>query len=102
MALRFALLRDGGHRSQPVALRHRTQFETIFLDFDTEEQLVRFLRHPDMVKYCENVLCPIRDIVMLVRDRFRSNPALPKDAPWIRTQGAAYLRLLVPVFSCSA
>ncbi|KAJ7752167.1 hypothetical protein B0H16DRAFT_1460134 [Mycena metata] len=73
MALRFALLRDY-HRGDPTSFRSRTQFEVFFIDLDTEEELVRFLRRPEVARFSQQVLAPLRDQVMQIRDRFHLAP----------------------------
>lgn len=94
MALRFALLRDY-QRGDPTSFRSRTQFEVFFLDLDTEEELVRYLRRPEVMQFSQGVLVPLRDTVMLIRDRFRVSPPVARDSPWIRHQTSIYLRFLV-------
>lgn len=94
MALRFGLLKELEPDSSP-SLRDRSEFEAYFLDFPREEELVRYLRDPDVVKFSQIVLLPLRDVVMLVRDRFRNNGPLPRDSPWIRRQLSEYMRLIV-------
>ncbi|KAJ7689218.1 hypothetical protein B0H16DRAFT_1752949 [Mycena metata] len=93
MALRFALLRDY-QRGDPSSFRSRTQFEVFFIDLDTEEELVRYLRRPEVSQFSQGVLVPLRDTVMLVRDRFRFSPPIARDSPWIRHQTSIYLRYL--------
>ncbi|KAJ6592943.1 hypothetical protein B0H19DRAFT_1245742 [Mycena capillaripes] len=93
MALRFALSRDVVQGTTPLRST-RSQYEVFFIDFDTHEELTLYLRRPEVINYCHNVLSPLRDIVMLVRDRFRSQAPQPKDIPWLRQQLSQYLRLL--------
>ena len=94
MALRFALLRDY-QRGDPSSFRSRTQFEVFFIDLDTEEELVRYLRRPEVSQFSQGVLVPLCDTVMLVCDRFRFSPPIARDSPWIRHQTSIYLRYLV-------
>ncbi|KAJ7732740.1 hypothetical protein DFH07DRAFT_968310 [Mycena maculata] len=93
MALRYGLLKDISH-GPAVQLSERAQFDTIFLDFDTEEELSLYLRRPDIQNYCRVVIGPLHDIIMLVRDRFRDEAPLPRDTPWVRAQMSDYIRLL--------
>ncbi|KAJ7780755.1 hypothetical protein DFH07DRAFT_765252 [Mycena maculata] len=81
MALRYGLLKDIS-RGPAIQLSERAQFDTIFLDFDTEEELSLYLRRPDIQNYCRIVIGPLRDIIMLVWDCFRNEALLPHDAPW--------------------
>lgn len=94
MALRFALLK---HRPDhgPPSERARSDFEVIFVDLDTHSDLVEFLQRPSMIEFSRDVLRPMRDIAMLVRDRFRNDDPQPRDSPWIRLQLARYLGLIV-------
>ncbi|KAJ7713532.1 hypothetical protein B0H16DRAFT_1743233 [Mycena metata] len=93
MALRFALLRDY-HRGDPTSFRSRTQFEVFFIDLDTEEDLVRFLRQPEVARFSQQILAPLRDQVMAIRDRFHLAPSVARDSPWIRFQTSIYMRFL--------
>ncbi|KAJ7711584.1 hypothetical protein B0H16DRAFT_1480241 [Mycena metata] len=93
MALRFALLRDY-HRGDPSSFRSRTQFEVFFIDLDTEEDLVRFLRRPEVARFSQQILAPLRDQVMPIRDRFHLAPPVARDSPWIRFQTSIYMRFL--------
>ena len=94
MALRFALLRncppDG-----ILPIRARSQFEVFYLDFDTEGELARYLRRPEVVVFAETVLSPLRDIALMIRDRFRDASPAPRDSVWLRTQLSHYIQLLV-------
>ncbi|KAJ7026011.1 hypothetical protein C8F04DRAFT_1190928 [Mycena alexandri] len=91
MALRFALLRN--YRRNELPTRHsRTQFEVFFIDFDTDEELVRYLRRPEVSKFSLETLAPLRDQVMLIRDRFHGSAPLARDSSWIRRQTAVYMR----------
>jgi hypothetical protein len=98
MALRFALLRDY-HRGNPTSFCSRTQFEVFFIDLDTEEDLVRFLRRPEVARFSQQILAPLRDQVMAIRDRFHLAPPVARDSPWIRFQTSIYMRFLVCLFS---
>ncbi|KAJ7817020.1 hypothetical protein B0H13DRAFT_1923192 [Mycena leptocephala] len=93
MALRFALLKDVC-RPAIGSDRSRSQYEVFFVDFDTQEELVQYLCRPEVVNYCHNVLGPLRDVVSLIRDRFRVRLPLPKDAPWLRRHLANFLHHL--------
>ncbi|KAJ7702002.1 hypothetical protein B0H16DRAFT_1483293 [Mycena metata] len=93
MALRFALLRDY-HCGDPSSFRSRTQFEVFFIDLDTEEDLVRFLRCPEVARFSQQILAPLRDQVMLIRDRFHLAPPVARDSPWIRFQTSIYMCFL--------
>lgn len=101
MALRFALLRDY-QRGAPASFRTRSQFEVFFIDLDTEEELVRYLRRPEVTNFSQQILVPLRDQVMLVRDRFRGSPPAARDSPWIRHQTSVYMRYLVSRYSMAA
>ncbi|KAJ7017472.1 hypothetical protein C8F04DRAFT_1279388 [Mycena alexandri] len=91
MALAFALLRN--YRRNELPTRHsRTQFEVFFIDFDTDEELVRYLRRPEVSKFSLETLAPLRDQVMLIRDRFHGSAPLARDSSWIRRQTAVYMR----------
>jgi hypothetical protein len=97
MALRFALLRN--YRRNELPTRHsRTQFEVFFIDFDTDEELVRYLRRPEVSKFSLETLAPLRDQVMLIRDRFHGSAPLARDSSWIRRQTAVYMRSIVSRF----
>ncbi|KAJ7175541.1 hypothetical protein C8R46DRAFT_1030586 [Mycena filopes] len=96
MALGFALLQDY-YRGQSSAFRTRTQFEIFFLDLDSEEDMVRYLRRPEVVQFSVDVLVPLRDTVMLGRDRFRTASPILRDSLWIRHETSNYLRYLWPV-----
>lgn len=97
MALRFALLKDVC-RPAISSDRSRSQYEVFFVDFDTQAELVQYLCRPEVVNYCHNVLGPLRDVVSLIRDRFRICLPLPKDTPWLRRHLANFLHHLVCYF----
>ncbi|KAJ7029779.1 hypothetical protein C8F04DRAFT_1187455 [Mycena alexandri] len=90
MALRFALLRDY-QRGAPTSFCTRSQFEVFFIDLDTEEELVCYLRRPEVTNFSQQILVPLRDQVMLVRDHFRGSPPAARDSPWIRHQTSVYM-----------
>ncbi|KAJ7023302.1 hypothetical protein C8F04DRAFT_1271490 [Mycena alexandri] len=90
MALRFALLRDY-QRGAPASFRTCSQFEVFFIDLDTEEELVRYLRRPEVTNFSQQILVPLRDQVMLVRDRSRGSPPAARDSPWICHQTSVYM-----------
>ncbi|KAJ7669493.1 hypothetical protein DFH06DRAFT_1125846 [Mycena polygramma] len=93
MALRFALLKDLP-RAAPPAYHARTLYEVFYVDLPDDESLVRYLRRSDVASYCETVLSPLRDVVMLVRDRFYLSQPRPRDTPWLRRNLVVYLQLL--------
>lgn len=94
MALRFALLKDLP-RFSPPSYHARALYEVFYVDLPDDETLVRYLRRPDVASYCETVLSPLRDVVMLARDRFYVSRPRPRDAPWVRKNLLVYLQLLV-------
>ncbi|KAJ6504775.1 hypothetical protein C8R47DRAFT_1066949 [Mycena vitilis] len=93
MALRFALLKDLP-RFSPPSYHARALYEVFYVDLPDDETLVRYLRRPDVASYCETVLSPLRDVVMLARDRFYVSRPRPRDAPWVRKNLLVYLQLL--------
>ncbi|KAJ7713915.1 hypothetical protein B0H16DRAFT_1478305 [Mycena metata] len=93
MALCFALPRDY-HRGDPMSFRSRTQFKVFFIDLDTEEDLVRFLRQPEVTRFSQQILAPLRDQVMAIGDCFHLAPPVTRDSPWIRFQTSIYMYFL--------
>lgn len=90
MALSFALLKDYRLDESPT-LRLRSDFEVVYLDFDSEIEMSNYLRRPVMRQFCLEVLRPLRDVIMALRDRFRNASPVPRDSPWIRGQLGAYM-----------
>jgi hypothetical protein len=76
MALRFALLKDLVTKDE-TSLRSCSEFEVFHLDFNVEEDMVRYLRRPDVARFSQEVLLPLCDIVMLVHDRFQNCGSCP-------------------------
>ncbi|KAJ7813080.1 hypothetical protein B0H13DRAFT_1925768 [Mycena leptocephala] len=76
----------------------RPEFEFIWIDLDSEAQLVEYLRCPSVARYCQTVLHPLCDIAMLVRNQFRGVDPAPCDSPWICQQLGAYMNLIVRLF----
>ncbi len=94
MALRFALLKDIPQPNSP-SYSSRPEFEFIWIDLDSEAQLVEYLRRPSVARYSQRCLHPLRDIAMLVRNQFRATEPAPCDSPWIRQQLGSYMSLIV-------
>ncbi|KAJ6447941.1 hypothetical protein C8R47DRAFT_1085133 [Mycena vitilis] len=97
MALSFALLKDYRLDESPT-LRLRSDFEVVYLDFDSEIEMSNYLRRPVMRQFCLEVLRPLRDVIMALRDRFRNASPVPRDSPWIRGQLGAYMIHIDKIF----
>ncbi|KAJ6465666.1 hypothetical protein C8R47DRAFT_1079269, partial [Mycena vitilis] len=93
----FALLKDYRLDESPT-LRLRSDFEVVYLDFDSEIEMSNYLRRPVMRQFCLEVLRPLRDVIMALRDRFHNASPVPRDSPWIRGQLGAYMIHIDKIF----
>ena len=94
MALRIALLRDVTLHPRPL-LDRRSDFEELYVDFDSPAEMVNYLRRPAVARLCRDYLRPLRDVAMSVRDRFRFQDPLAQDGPWVREQMCRYVAIVV-------
>ena len=94
MALRVSLLRTAVLRPRP-SLEDRSDFEELYADFDSHDEFVEYLRRPAIAQLSREYLHPLRDVSMIVRDRFKYHDPAPRDGPWIREQTGYYVGFIV-------
>ncbi|KAJ6457212.1 hypothetical protein C8R45DRAFT_943184 [Mycena sanguinolenta] len=98
MALRISLLLA----LHPCpSLDCHSDFEELYVDFDSPVEMVNYLRWPLVVRFCKEYLRPLRDVAMAIRDRFRFQDPMAQDGPWVREQMCRYVAIVSYISNCA-